>query len=67
MVIGIPLGSWLAFARFRERKVMVMLINTGMGLPPPVVVGLYVYMFLRRNGPPRLPALAVYAQGHHPG
>lgn len=50
MVIGIPLGSWLAFARFTGRKFFVILINTGMGLPP-VVVGLFVYMFLRRRGP----------------
>lgn len=50
MIIGIPLGSWLAFARFRGRKLLVILINTGMGLPP-VVVGLFVYMFLRRRGP----------------
>lgn len=50
MVIGIPLGSWLAFARFRGRRIFVVLVNTGMGLPP-VVVGLFVYMFLRRRGP----------------
>lgn len=50
MVIGIPLGSWLAFARFPGRRFLVILINTGMGLPP-VVVGLFVYMFLRRRGP----------------
>lgn len=50
MVIGIPFGSWLAFARFPGRRFMVALINTGMALPP-VVVGLYVYQFFRRNGP----------------
>ncbi len=50
MLIGIPLGSWLAFARFFGRRLLVVLINTGMALPP-VVVGLFVYMFLRRRGP----------------
>jgi tungstate transport system permease protein len=50
MITGIPLGSWLAFASFPGRRLLVVLVNTGMGLPP-VVVGLFVYIFLRRNGP----------------
>ncbi len=50
MVIGIPLGTWLAFARFPGRRAVVALVNTGMALPP-VVVGLFVYQFMRRNGP----------------
>lgn len=50
MVVGIPLGSWLAYARFPGRRVLVVLVNAGMGLPP-VVVGLFVYVILRRNGP----------------
>jgi tungstate transport system permease protein len=50
MLIGIPLGSLLALYRFRGRKVLVTLINAGMGLPP-VVVGLFVYLFLKRRGP----------------
>ncbi|RJP33813.1 MAG: ABC transporter permease subunit [Actinobacteria bacterium] len=50
MLIGIPLGSLLALYRFRGRKFMVTLVNAGMGLPP-VVVGLFVYMFLKRRGP----------------
>jgi tungstate transport system permease protein len=50
MITGIPLGSWLAFADFPGRRLLVVLVNTGMGLPP-VVVGLFVYIFLRRNGP----------------
>jgi tungstate transport system permease protein len=50
MLLGIPLGSVLAIYRFRGRKFLVTLVNAGMGLPP-VVVGLFVYLFLRRRGP----------------
>ncbi len=50
MVMGIPLGSALALYRFRGRKLVVTLVNAGMGLPP-VVVGLFVYLFLKRRGP----------------
>jgi tungstate transport system permease protein len=44
------LGIVLALRRFRGRDVTVALINTGMGLPP-VVVGLFVSIFLWRSGP----------------
>jgi tungstate transport system permease protein len=50
MLIGIPLGSALALYRFRGRKFLVTLVNAGMGLPP-VVVGLFVFLFLKRRGP----------------
>ena len=50
MIIGVPLGSALALYRFRGRKFVVTLVNAGMGLPP-VVVGLFVYLFLKRRGP----------------
>jgi tungstate transport system permease protein len=50
MLMGIPLGSVLALYRFRGRKFLVTLVNAGMGLPP-VVVGLFVYLFLKRRGP----------------
>lgn len=50
MVLGVPLGSALALYRFRGRKLLVTLVNAGMGLPP-VVVGLFVYLFLKRRGP----------------
>ena len=48
--LGIPLGLWLSMARFPGRRLLVSLINTGMGLPP-VVVGLFVALFLWRTGP----------------
>lgn len=50
LLLGIPLGITLAMTRFPMRSVMVALINTGMGLPP-VVVGLFVSIFLWRSGP----------------
>lgn len=49
-LVGVPLGVWLALHRGRSQRVLVMLINTGMGLPP-VVVGLVVAMLLWRSGP----------------
>lgn len=48
--IGIPSGVFLALANFPGRRFVISLVNTGMGLPP-VVVGLFVTLFLWRNGP----------------
>jgi tungstate transport system permease protein len=48
--IGLPLGSIIAIKKFPLKKVVIAFINTGMGLPP-VVVGLFVVLFLSRNGP----------------
>ncbi len=50
LLIGIPLGVALALSHFPGRRLVVSLVNTGMGLPP-VVVGLFVTIFLWRNGP----------------
>lgn len=50
LFIGISIGTTVALSRFPGRTVAVSLINTGMGLPP-VVVGLFVTIFLWRNGP----------------
>lgn len=50
LFIGISLGTVVALARFPGRRLVVSLINTGMGVPP-VVVGLFVTIFLWRNGP----------------
>jgi len=50
LLIGISVGTAVALAEFPGRKFVVSLINTGMGLPP-VVVGLFVTIFLWRNGP----------------
>jgi tungstate transport system permease protein len=50
LLAGIPLGTWLGLARFPGRGVAVALVNTGLALPP-VVVGLFVYLMLSRQGP----------------
>ncbi|WP_164661111.1 ABC transporter permease [Tropicibacter sp. Alg240-R139] len=49
-LIGMPLGAGLAVGRFPGRRVLIVLINALMGLPP-VVVGLLVYLMLSRSGP----------------
>ncbi len=48
--LGIPAGAALALRPVRGQRVIVLLIYTGMGLPP-VVVGLFVYIFLSHSGP----------------
>lgn len=50
LLVGIPVGMALALTRFPGRGLCVALVNTGMGLPP-VVVGLFVSIFLWRSGP----------------
>lgn len=50
LVIGLPIGTWLALARFRSRGFALSVVNTGMALPP-VVVGLFVAFTLWRSGP----------------
>jgi tungstate transport system permease protein len=49
-LIGLPLGMFLGLARFRGRKLLLVFINIGMGLPP-VVAGLWITLFLWRSGP----------------
>ncbi len=46
---GIPAGAYLGLRRFRGRRFVVTLIYTGMAFPP-VVIGLFVYIFLSRSG-----------------
>ena len=48
--LGVSLGAAVGLSEFSGRRFLVSLINTGMGLPP-VVVGLFVTIFLWRNGP----------------
>ncbi len=50
LFIGIGIGTAVALTSFPGRQIVVSLINTGMALPP-VVVGLFVTIFLWRNGP----------------
>jgi tungstate transport system permease protein len=48
--VALPLGAWLAIARFPGRQAVVSVLNALMGLPP-VVVGLLIYLLLSRAGP----------------
>jgi tungstate transport system permease protein len=50
LLFGVSVGTVVALTQFPGRRIVVSLINTGMGLPP-VVVGLFVTIFLWRNGP----------------
>lgn len=50
LIIGLPLGTWLALRRFSGRGCLFSFINTGMAFPP-VVIGLWVSIFLWRSGP----------------
>lgn len=50
LAIGIPLGSLAALGRFRGRRLLLALFQTGFGLPP-VVVGLVLSLLLLRHGP----------------
>ena len=50
LVAGVPLGAGLALTQFPGRRLVVSVINAGMGLPP-VVVGLFITILLWRSGP----------------
>ena len=50
LLVGIPFGTLLALSEFPGRRFVLSLVNTGMSLPP-VVVGLFVTIFLWRSGP----------------
>ncbi|TKC15378.1 ABC transporter permease [Robertmurraya kyonggiensis] len=49
-LIGIPLGILFGLTKFPGRKLLLVFINIGMGLPP-VVAGLWITIFLWRSGP----------------
>ncbi len=49
-LIGLPLGMFLGLTKFKGRKLILVFINIGMGLPP-VVAGLWITMLLWRSGP----------------
>ncbi|OIJ14645.1 tungstate transporter permease [Anaerobacillus arseniciselenatis] len=49
-LIGIPFGVFLGLNSFPGKKIVLVFVNIGMGLPP-VVAGLYITMLLWRSGP----------------
>lgn len=48
-LLGIPLGACIGLRRFIGRRLLMTFLYTGMGFPP-VVIGLFVYLLLSRNG-----------------
>ena len=48
--IGIPCGIWLGLSQHQEKRLLPVVIHTGMALPP-VVIGLVLYILLSRDGP----------------
>ena len=50
LAVGLPAGVALGLSRFTGRRVLLAVVNTGMGLPP-VVVGLFVAVLVWRSGP----------------
>ena len=50
VLLGLPVGLWLALNDFPGKKAVLSVVNFGMGLPP-VVVGLFVSLLLWRYGP----------------
>ncbi len=49
-LLGIPVGVVMGLTHFWGRRLAVATVYTGMAFPP-VVVGLFVYLLLSRNGP----------------
>lgn len=50
MIVGVPLGTWLALKKFRGWGIAATVLNVGMMLPP-VAVGLFVFLLFSRQGP----------------
>ncbi len=48
--IALPLGSLLAISSMPYKKIVIVILNALMGLPP-VVVGLLIYLLFSRAGP----------------
>ncbi len=48
-LIALPIGSFIGLRNFRGKKTISNFINTFMGFPP-VVMGLFVYLLLSKNG-----------------
>jgi len=48
-VIGIPAGFFIAFESFRGKRMVITILNTLLALPT-VVIGLFIYSFISRQG-----------------
>lgn len=50
ILLGVPVGASIAVSNFPGKRFVQSVVNSAMGLPP-VVVGLWVSLFLWRTGP----------------
>ncbi len=50
VLIGLPIGAAIGLGRFRGRRILQLLANAGLALPP-VVVGVVVLIFILPQGP----------------
>lgn len=50
MLLGIPVGVLVGLNKFTLKRLVIAIINTGMGVPP-VAAGLIVALFIWRSGP----------------
>lgn len=50
ILVGLPLGAWLATEEFAGKRVAIVILNSMMGIPT-VIVGVLVYLILSRSGP----------------
>ncbi len=50
VVLGVPLGTWIALGRGRIRTAWLVAVNVGMGIPP-VLAGLALLLVLWDTGP----------------
>src|ERR1700722_7299652 len=62
LVVGVPIGLAIGVGRFRGRRALLALANSGFGLPP-VAVGLFVLLMVLRAGPLGSLNLAYKVQG----
>jgi tungstate transport system permease protein len=49
-VLGLPMGAFLATKDFKSKQIIIVTLNTLMGVPT-VIVGVVVYLLLSRSGP----------------
>jgi tungstate transport system permease protein len=50
LILGLPIGAFLAIAKFPGRKWCIAFVNTFMNVPT-VVIGVVIYLLLSRSGP----------------
>jgi tungstate transport system permease protein len=50
LILGLPLGFLLGYARFPGRRLLRMVVDAGLAMPT-VLIGLLVYAFISRRGP----------------